>query len=149
LRTSAMPHRASVRPGHRSRHRAAVCTGNAWGQDAMTSDIAPQRRRILTWNVHGNYLHALAHVPHEWIVPVDGTRPGYTPPTPHLDWPDTLRLVAPGDLRRERLDAIVYQSRDNLADAACLLGSEQLALPSIYIEHNPPEPHPTDTWHPF
>lgn len=110
---------------------------------------AERRLRILTWNVHGNYLHALAHVPHEWLVPVAGMRPGYTPPTPELDWPAHVRVVDPGQLRDETLDLIVYQSRDNLADAPQLLRPAQLALPSLYVEHNPPEPHPTDSWHPF
>lgn len=107
------------------------------------------RLRILVWHVHGNYLHALAHLDQEWIVPVDGMRPGYTVPTPGLDWPASMRLVGPQALRNEKLDLIVYQSRDNLADAGELLSAEQRALPTIYIEHNPPEPHPTDTWHPF
>jgi len=108
------------------------------------------QRRILVWNVHGNYLHALSHVPFEWVVPVaaDG-RPGYTPPTPHLDWPDNIRVVAPQDLRSMQFDAVVYQSTANLADAARLLEPRQLGLPCVYIEHNPPEPSPTESWHPF
>lgn len=110
----------------------------------------PETPRVLIWNVHGNYLHALSHVPVEWIVPVaDAGRAGYTPPTPHLDWPANVRTAAPQALRAMRLDAVVYQSTANLADAAELLGREQLSLPCVYVEHNPPEPSPTESWHPF
>ncbi|MGE4336721.1 MAG: glycosyltransferase family 1 protein, partial [Pigmentiphaga sp.] len=106
--------------------------------------------RVLIWNVHGNYLHALSQVPFEWIVPVaaDG-RAGYTPPTPHLDWPVNVRVVAPQALRAMQFDAVVYQSTANLADAGELLGPEQRSLPSVYVEHNPPEPSPTESRHPF
>jgi hypothetical protein len=115
----------------------------------MIGQDSPRRLRILVWNVHGNYLHALTQLPHDWIIPVEGGRNGYTPPTPALDWPDGLHLTAPSALRDEALDLVVYQSRDNLADAAELLTRAQRSLPSIYIEHNTPEPHPTDSWHPF
>lgn len=105
--------------------------------------------RILVWNVHGNYLHALAQLPHQWLVPVDGMKPGYTPPTPGLDWPANLRTVAPASLQDLELDLVIYQSVANLRDATWLLGTAQRRLPCIYIEHNPPEPHPVDTCHHF
>ena len=111
---------------------------------------ASRRLRILTWHVHGNYLYALGHVPHDFIVPgLPGGPPGYGALGPRIPWTANLTQVPAQELRSLRFDCVLYQSRQNLADARLLLGDEQRALPCAYLEHNPPEPHPTDTVHPF
>jgi hypothetical protein len=46
------------------------------------------------------------------------------------------------------LDLIVYQTpQDYRAVAAEILGPTQRRLPAIYLEHNTPRPHPTDSRH--
>jgi glycosyltransferase involved in cell wall biosynthesis len=48
------------------------------------------------------------------------------------------------------LDCIVYQWRDHfLKDQYEILTSAQRRLPRIYIEHDPPQQHPTFTQHPI
>ncbi|MDS1139725.1 glycosyltransferase family 4 protein [Pusillimonas sp. SM2304] len=109
------------------------------------------RLRILTWHVHGNYLYSLTQVPHEFIVPVmpDG-RPGYAMLGNKIPWGGNVRMVPADQLRDEPFDCVIYQSRQAYEhDRLSLLTSAQQALPSAYIEHNPPEPHPTDTRHFF
>ncbi|CAM3984533.1 LPS biosynthesis transferase [Bordetella tumbae] len=111
----------------------------------------PSRRlRILTWHVHGNYLYALHHVPHDFVVPgLDHAMPGYGALGNRIPWGSNLTQVPAEQLRHLQFDCILYQSRQNIEDARLLLTDQQRALPSIYLEHNPPEPHPTDTQHPF
>lgn len=109
-----------------------------------------RRLRVLTWHVHGNYLYALTQAPHDFYVPVreDG-RPGYGAPGPRIPWGANVHPVPAEHVRELQLDCVVYQSRQNLRDAWSLLTPAQQGLPCAYIEHNPPEPHPTDTIHPF
>ncbi|WP_431194746.1 glycosyltransferase [Achromobacter xylosoxidans] len=109
-----------------------------------------RRLRILTWHVHGNYLYALGQVPHDFVIPVlPGNPAGYGALGDRIPWGDNLTQVPATALRDQRLDCVLYQSRQNLEDARLLLGDAQRALPCAYLEHNPPEPHPTDTRHPF
>lgn len=117
----------------------------------MTSAARPQRRlRILTWHVHGNYLYALSHVPHDFVVPgLPGRVPHYGALGDRIPWGTGLTQVSADALRDMQFDCVLYQSRQNLEDARLLLSEEQRALPSAYLEHDPPMPHPTDTRHVF
>lgn len=110
-----------------------------------------RRLRILTWHVHGNYLYSLTRVPHEFIVPVrPGNPPGYGSLGDRIPWGANVREVAADRVRDETLDCVVYQSRQAFErDRLELLTPEQQALPCAYIEHDPPQPHPTDTAHWF
>lgn len=113
---------------------------------------APGRRlRILTWHVHGNYLYYLSQVPHDFIVPtLPGNPPGYGALGPGLPWGDNIRGVPADELGRHSFDCIIFQSREPyLTDQHRLLTPEQRAVPRIYIEHDPPQGHPTDTHHWF
>jgi glycosyltransferase involved in cell wall biosynthesis len=109
-----------------------------------------RRLRILTWHVHGSYLYYLTHVPHDFFIPVKPGRPaGYGGRTGSFPWPDNLHELPADELRGLELDCVLYQSsRHYLHDAPELLSDEQLALPAIYLEHDPPREHPTDTRHP-
>ncbi len=110
----------------------------------------PRRLRILTWHVHGSYLYYLTHVPHEFYIPVKPGRPaGYGGRAGSFPWPDNLHEVPIEELRELELDCVLYQSAQHyLLDGPELLSDEQLALPAIYLEHDPPRQHPTDTRHP-
>ena len=106
--------------------------------------------RILTWHVHGSYLYYLTHVRHDFYVPVKPGRPaGYGGRAGTFPWPDNLHEVPAGELHELDADCVLYQSaRHYLVDGPELLSDEQLALPAIYLEHDPPREHPTDTRHP-
>ncbi|WP_144639445.1 glycosyltransferase family 4 protein [Bordetella genomosp. 13] len=120
------------------------------GRGLAPRGAAARRLRVLIWHAHGNYLHALTQAPHDFYVPVheDG-RPGYGALGPGLPWGANVHAVPVEQVRDTAVDCVVYQSRQNLGDAWSLLTPAQRGLPCAYIEHNPPEPHPTDTVHPF
>lgn len=116
----------------------------------MSSNSARRKLRILTWHVHGNYLYALTRVPHEFIIPVrEGNPPGYGALGNRIPWGPNVREAPADTLRDQDFDCIVYQSRATYEERETLLSARQLALPSVYIEHDPPLPHPTDTRHWF
>ena len=104
---------------------------------------------VLTWHVHGSYLYYLAHAPHDFYVPVREGRPeGYGGRTPGFPWPANLHEVHADAVKNLPLDCVIFQSRRNyLEDQHEILSDEQRRLPRLYIEHDPPREHPTDTRH--
>jgi len=112
-----------------------------------------RRYRVLTWHVHGSYLYYLAQTGHEIWLPV---RPGagrgadgYPGRTPSYPWPDNVREVPADRVRDLEFDLVLFQSRKNwLEDQWEILSVDQRRLPKIYLEHDPPREHPTDTLHP-
>lgn len=111
-----------------------------------------RRLRILIWHVHGSYLYYLSHLPHDFYVPVaPGRPPGYVGlPPGGFPWPLNLHEVPAEDLRRVPLDCVIAQSVEQYRDEPERLGltPEQRRAPRIYLEHDPPRAHPTDTRHP-
>jgi glycosyltransferase involved in cell wall biosynthesis len=110
-----------------------------------------RRLKILTWPIHGSYLNNLARIDHDWYVPYksDRSEVGYGGRGPTFDLPDYVREVPAEQVRDLDLDLIIFQSPKNyFADQYEILSPEQLKLPKIYLEHNAPRPHPTDSKHP-
>lgn len=107
-----------------------------------------RRLRILTWHVHGNYLHYLSHIPHElWLVHDSSGQPFRSGRSGRLPWSDNVHDAPVSDLPGMRFDAVLYQSRHNWLHDRHLLSAEQHALPVIALEHDPPQEHPTNTRH--
>jgi glycosyltransferase involved in cell wall biosynthesis len=106
--------------------------------------------RILTWHVHGNYLYYLTQVPHTFYVLADAARsPGYAGRAGHLPWGDNVVELPVEEAARTRFDCILFQSRQAWDDDQYrLLSEQQQRLPRIYLEHDPPQQHPTDSRHP-
>lgn len=106
--------------------------------------------RIFTWHVHGSYLFYLSQLPHELYVPVDaGQSPGYAGRTPSYPWPQNVIEVPKDKVREMAFDCILFQSQQNyLTDQYEVLSAGQRRLPAVYLEHDPPREHPTDTRHP-
>ncbi len=109
-----------------------------------------RRLKILTWHVHGSYLNTLAQIEHDWYLPVRPGRPeGYGGRTATFELPPYVREVPAEAVRDLDLDLILYQSPKNyLEDQFEILHPRQRELPRIYLEHNVPRPHATDTRHP-
>jgi hypothetical protein len=109
-----------------------------------------KRLNILIWHIHGSYLNALSRIEHDWWTPVKPGRPeGYGGRGAAYDLPPWLREVPAERVRDLDLDLIIYQTPKNLLeDGPEILSAAQLALPSIYLEHNVPRPHAVDTRHP-
>jgi hypothetical protein len=105
--------------------------------------------RVVTWHVHGNYLLYLSRAEVEIYLPVAPGMPGYGGRGETFAFPDRVRDVPADAVRDLEFDCILFQTaRNYLEDQYEILSDEQRALPRIYLEHDPPQQHPTDTRHP-
>lgn len=103
--------------------------------------------RVLTWHIHGSYLYYLTQADVEWYLP-KGEGEGYGGRTPNFSWGSNVHDVPIDQVKDLELDAIVFQSVKNYqTDQYEILSERQRALPKIYIEHDPPQEHPTNTKH--
>ena len=109
-----------------------------------------RRLRVLIWQVHGNYLYYLTHAPHDFhVLSRPGAPPGYGGRNGTLPWGDNVHDCPVERVRDLAFDCVVYQSLAHYRDdAPALLSDAQLRLPAIYLEHDPPLAHPTNTVHP-
>lgn len=107
------------------------------------------RLRVLTWHVHGNYLYYLTQTPHTFVLPTKPLRPHpYGGRTRSFPWGDNVVEVPAEGLSEEQFDVILFQSRETYErDQYRYLTPSQRALPRLYLEHDPPREHPTDTRH--
>lgn len=105
---------------------------------------------MLTWHVHGNYLYYLSQAAHDFhLVTLPGHPPGHAGRVGRLPWGANVREVAADELRGRRFDCVLYQSRRHWDDDRLhRLDDAQRALPAVYLEHDPPQQHPTATRHP-
>ena len=106
--------------------------------------------RILTWHVHGNYLYYLTQVPHDWyVLSKPGRPPGYAGRAGELPWGDNVHDLPVDQIGEMQFDCIVFQHHHHwMVDQHDLLAEWQKKLPRIYLEHDPPQEHPTNTLHP-
>jgi glycosyltransferase involved in cell wall biosynthesis len=109
----------------------------------------PRRLKVLTWHVHGNYLWYLSQAPHDFYLVTDrGHSPGRSGRNGTLPWGDNVFEAPVAALRRMAFDLVLFQSRREYEEEQYeLLSAAQLKLPRIYLEHDPPREHPTDTRH--
>ncbi len=107
--------------------------------------------RILTWHIHGNYLLYLSRANVEFVLPVEvGGREGYGGRGTTFPFGPNVREVPVEAVRDLELDGILYQTRTNYeTDGPRILSEAQRDLPRVYLEHDPPQGHPTDTRHWF
>jgi glycosyltransferase involved in cell wall biosynthesis len=108
-----------------------------------------RRLRVLTWHIHGSYLFYLAHAPHEFFLPVKADRGnGYCGRAGTFPWPPNVHAVPVEHVRYLSLDCVLFQSRQAyVLDQFDILSPAQRRLPAVYLEHDPPREHPTDTRH--
>uniref|UniRef100_B8HSR2 Glycosyl transferase group 1 n=1 Tax=Cyanothece sp. (strain PCC 7425 / ATCC 29141) TaxID=395961 RepID=B8HSR2_CYAP4 len=106
--------------------------------------------RILTWHVHGSYLYYLVQCPHQFFLPIKPGYPeGYGGRLAGLAWPDNVHNIAAEQVKDQVFDCILFQSQKNYqVDQYEILSPSQQQLPRIYLEHDPPRQHPTDSRHP-
>lgn len=104
---------------------------------------------IFTWHIHGSYLYYLSQGPFDIYIPVNADRSdrnigrGETFP-----FGDNVIEVPVDRIHELEPDCVVFQTPDNyLTDQFRILSDRQRRLPRIYIEHDPPRQHPTDTKH--
>ena len=104
---------------------------------------------ILIWHIHGAYLTAITQTIHNWYVPAKpGGGEGYIGRGIKSTMPPYVREIPAEEVRNLKLDVIICQTPQNYqSDRFEILSVEQRHLPIIYLEHNAPEPHPTDSRH--
>jgi hypothetical protein len=104
--------------------------------------------RIFTWHVHGNYLYYLTQTPHEFYLPIGKSRTGYAGAAPGFPWSSRVHEVPIEEIPRLDLDVILYQSSPHyVEDQYEILSEQQRRLPRIFLEHDPPQEHPTNMRH--
>ena len=110
--------------------------------------LSARRLRVLTWHVHGNYLYYLSQVPHDLYLVTDAERSTHhTGRNGTLPWGPNVHDAALENLQEMQFDLVLFQSRAEWEAADRTLGAAHRALPRIYLEHDPPQVHPTDTRH--
>jgi hypothetical protein len=109
-----------------------------------------RRLNILIWHIHGAYLTAITQAEHNWFIPTkSGSPEGYGGRGQDSTMPAYVREVPAEAVRDLDLDLIICQTpRNYRTDRFEILSDKQLLKPIIYLEHNTPEPHPTDSRHP-
>lgn len=108
-----------------------------------------KKLRVLTWHVHGNYLYYLTQVPHDFFLVVDDTRSTHhSGRSGCLPWGDNVHEAHVDRIAGMAFDVVLYQSRAAWdEEREHILSPAQQRLPRIYLEHDPPQGHPTNTRH--
>jgi hypothetical protein len=107
------------------------------------------RLRVLTWHVHGNYLLYLSQARVDFFLPVKpGRSEGYGGRGSVFPFGGNIQDVPAEQVRDLPFDCILFQNRKNFTtDQHEILSDEQKRLPRIYLEHDPPQEHPTNARH--
>ncbi|PJJ85046.1 glycosyltransferase family 4 protein [Mucilaginibacter auburnensis] len=105
--------------------------------------------KIFTWHIHGSYLYYLSQGNYEIYIP---TRPdkaeGYYGRGETFPFGNNVIEIPADEVSLHEFDCILFQTNQNyLTDQFEILSEKQRALPKIYLEHDPPRSHPTDTLH--
>lgn len=108
-----------------------------------------KRLKIFTWHIHGTYLYYLSQGNYDLYIPVDTEKSeGYYGRGETFPFGDNVIEVNAADVKNMQFDCILFQTNKNyLFDQFEILSEEQKKLPRIYLEHDPPAKHPTDTRH--
>lgn len=108
--------------------------------------------RIFTWHIHGSYLYYLSQGDYTIYIPVTETRgeEGYYGRGKTFPFPANVVEVPVEAVRYTDFDCLLFQTTKNYTtDQYQILSVAQRQLPRIYLEHNTPEGHPTNTKHPM
>jgi glycosyltransferase involved in cell wall biosynthesis len=105
--------------------------------------------KIFTWHIHGSYLFYLSQGNYDIYIPVkDEKTEGYYGRGKTFPFGSNVIEVPAEQVKDYEFDCILFQTSQNyLADQYEILSEEQRRLPKIYLEHDPPRQHPTDTRH--
>lgn len=108
-----------------------------------------KRLRIFTWHIHGSYLYYLSQGDYDIFIPVNSEKnEGYYGRGETFPFDENVIEVNANDVKNFSFDCILFQTNKNfLVDQYNILSEEQRNLPRVYLEHDPPAKHPTDTKH--
>lgn len=104
---------------------------------------------IFTWHIHGTYLYYLSQGNYTIYIPVNNEKnEGYYGRGSTFPFGKNVIEVPAAEVKNIRFDCILFQTNKNwLIDQYEILSEEQRKLPRVYLEHDPPSHHPTDTKH--
>lgn len=115
----------------------------------MRINTKNKRLKIFTWHVHGSYLYSLSKCDVDFFIPYKKNRPeNYLGKIGNFPWGKNIKEVAFEDVKELEFDCILFQAKSNYDERFEIFSPSQRNLPKIYLEHNPPREHPTDTQHP-
>lgn len=114
-----------------------------------TTTYMQSKLRIFTWHIHGSYLFYLSQGNYDIYIPTKPEKTeGYYGRGETFPFGTNVIEVPVEEVKNIDFDCIVFQTNQNyLIDQYEILSPEQRELPRIYIEHDPPRQHPTDTKH--
>lgn len=114
----------------------------------MNNGTTP-RLKIFTWHIHGSYLFYLSQGNYDIYIPTKSEKTeGYYGRGETFPFGENVIEVPAEEVKNHSFDVILYQTNQNyLRDQYEVLTEEQRSLPKVYIEHDPPRQHPTDTKH--
>ncbi|WP_345955332.1 glycosyltransferase family 4 protein [Mucilaginibacter sp. PAMB04168] len=107
------------------------------------------RLKIFTWHIHGSYLFYLSQGNYDIYIPTKPEKTeGYYGRGETFPFKKNVIEISAEEVKNQEFDIILYQTNQNyLIDQYEILSAEQRELPKVYIEHDPPRQHPTDTKH--
>lgn len=108
--------------------------------------------KIFTWHIHGSYLYFLSQGHYQIYIPVTATRKeeGYYGRGETFPFGANVIEIHADEVRHVHFDCILFQTEKNYTtDQYQILSEAQRQGPRIYLEHNTPEGHPTNTRHPM
>jgi len=116
---------------------------------SLTTMINNHTLRIFTWHIHGTYLYYLSKGNYILYIPVSKNKEeGYYGRGSTFPFGANVIEVEAAEVRNLTFDVILFQTNKNyLVDQYEILSEEQRRLPRVYLEHDPPRAHPTDTRH--
>jgi glycosyltransferase involved in cell wall biosynthesis len=105
--------------------------------------------KIFTWHIHGSYLYYLSQGNFQIYLPVDEERSeGYIGYGTTFPFGKNVHEVPLEAIANLSIDCILFQSPKNyLEDQYRTLTAKQRSVPKVYLEHDPPQGHPTNTKH--
>lgn len=113
-------------------------------------ETSPDRLDIFTWHIHGSYLYYLSQGNYNLYIPTDEKgSPGYGGRGRTFCFGSNVIEIPAAEVRNRSFDCILFQSEKNyLVDQYEIFSDRQREeIPKIYLEHDPPRKHPTDTPH--
>jgi glycosyltransferase involved in cell wall biosynthesis len=108
-----------------------------------------RRLKIFTWHIHGSYLYYLSQGNYDIYIPTNPQKTeGYYGRGETFPFGSNVIEIPAEKVKSHQFDCILFQTNHNFkVDQFEILSEEQRALPKIYLEHDPPRQHPTDTKH--
>jgi glycosyltransferase involved in cell wall biosynthesis len=105
--------------------------------------------KIFTWHIHGSYLYYLSQGNYDIYIPTKPEKTeGYYGRGETFPFGTNVIEVPAEEVKDYQFDCILFQTNHNYqVDQYEILSAAQRELPKIYLEHDPPRQHPTDTKH--